>query len=99
MIEGSLRDLEVSRAIIKKNGEKHQASVCIEECSELIKELTKFLRTGKKDKMHMAEEVADVLITLRHLTIIFLLTDEDISLFHDFKMDRLAHWYLKGDKK
>ena len=51
-------------------GEDIQIDVAIEELSELIKELCKHKR-GCGDKMHIAEEMADVKIILQELEIIF----------------------------
>lgn len=51
-------------------GEEVQINVAIEELSELIKELCKHKR-GCGDKMHIAEEMADVKIILEELEIIF----------------------------
>ena len=49
--------------IINKYGEQQQDIVCIEELSELQKELTKSLR-GKENRQHLIEEIAHCYISI-----------------------------------
>lgn len=38
--------------------------ICIEECSELQQTLTKLIRGKTEDKMHILEEMADVILAI-----------------------------------
>ena len=57
-------------AALEKFGGKMQATVCVEELSELQKELCKYIRSGG-DPDHIAEEIADVLITVDQMVQLF----------------------------
>lgn len=57
-----------SELVLLDNGLDHEAIVCVEELSELQKEITKFLR-GKGDLNALASEIADVYICLNTLEI------------------------------
>lgn len=59
---------------IKTFGESAQAVVAMEECSELIKEISKALRR-KINIEHIAEEIADVEIMVEQLKIMFNIED------------------------
>lgn len=54
----------------QKCGASTQCVVAMEECSELIKELSKAIR-GKADGVHIAEEIADVEIMLEQIKLHF----------------------------
>lgn len=72
---------------IAKWGEAHQIIKCVEEMSELIKEICKSSE-GTKNQFHMAEEIADVLITMEQLIKIFAL--EELVKYHkDMKVSML----------
>ena len=72
---------------IAKWGESHQIMKCVEEMSELIKEICKSSE-GAKNQFHMAEEIADVQITMEQLTKIFGL--EELVKYHkDMKVSML----------
>ena len=73
---------------IETYGEKAQKLMAIEEMSELTKEICKDFR-GKLDREHLIEEVADVLITLEQLTIIYEISDKEIMLMLEKKIERL----------
>lgn len=66
--------LEIYTKAIMNFGEKNQMIVAMEECSELIKEISKILR-GKGDIEHLAEEMADVDIMIDQLVMIFYCAD------------------------
>lgn len=61
---------DLFRTVIWQCGENHQITIAIEELSELIKELTKYLRNGDNED-HLSEEMADVYIMLEQLEMIF----------------------------
>lgn len=72
---------------IAKWGESHQIMKCVEEMSELIKEICKS-SGGEKNLLHMAEEIADVQITVEQLIRIFEL-DQLVKDYRDIKLELL----------
>lgn len=78
---------EIYKEAIEKNGTEGQVIVCIEELSELTKELTKFLR-GKGDIERIADEIADVRITVEQMVMIFECAS-DVASHMDLKVRRL----------
>lgn len=81
-------DIEIMKTAIKTFGPQLQTVVAIEEMSELQKELTKFLR-GNGKKKHLTEEVADALIMITQIQIIYGIGDEDVREVMDYKLNRL----------
>ena len=81
-------DIEIMKTAIKTFGPQLQTVVAIEEMSELQKELTKFLR-GNGKKKHLTEEVADALIMITQIQIIYGIGDEDVREIMDYKLNRL----------
>lgn len=61
---------ELYRQAWQKWGASTQCVVAMEECSELIKELSKAIR-GKANGVHIAEEIADVEIMLEQVKLHF----------------------------
>ena len=78
---------QVYDAALGKWGAKMQATVAIEEMSEVIKEVTKMLR-GELDREHMAEEIADATIMLEQLRQMFNINDSVCS-WMDYKIAAL----------
>lgn len=72
---------------IRRFGVDMQLNVCIEELSELIKELCKFKR-GKGKMLNIAEEMADVRIILKELELIFS-NQQEVAAWEKIKIDRL----------
>ena len=81
-------EIEIMRAAIRKNGKAIQTVVAIEEMSELQKELTKYIR-GMGNRENLKEEVADVLIMITQIQIMYALPDDEIKEIVDFKINRL----------
>lgn len=69
-------------------GEKAQKLMAIEEMSELTKEICKDFR-GKLNREHLVEEMADVLITIEQLAIIYEISDVAIFDACYEKIERL----------
>ena len=65
----------IIKEAVKHYGKDNQLNVCIEELSELIKELCKDKR-GQGNADHIAEEMADVCIMLGQLSEIYQNTSE-----------------------
>lgn len=68
---------EKIREIIAAYGTTTQSIVAMEECSEMIKEISK-LQRGVGDVNHLAEEMADVMICIEQMQIIYGITDEKL---------------------
>ena len=81
---------------IETYGVRAQKLMAIEEMSELTKEICKDFR-GKLDREHLIEEVADVLITLEQLTIIYEISDKEIMLMLEKKIERLKERLKKAN--
>ena len=74
-------------AALGKWGAKMQATVAIEEMSEVIKEITKALR-GDLNREHLAEEIADATIMLEQLRQMFNINDS-VESWVDYKIAAL----------
>ena len=81
-------EFEIMKTAIRKNGKPMQTVVAIEELSELQKELTKYIR-GMGNRENLKEEVADVLIMITQIQIMYGLPDDEIKDVVDFKINRL----------
>lgn len=66
--------------------------VCIEEPSELIQAITKGLR-GKLNELNLLEEIADVYIILRILSLEYNFSKEDINKAINVKLDNIKTKY------
>lgn len=88
-------DIEIMKTAIKTFGPQLQTVVAIEEMSELQKELTKFLR-GNGKKKNLTEEVADALIMITQVQIIYGIGDEDVREVMDYKLNRLRERVKNG---
>ena len=82
-------DKEIIADSIEYYGKNTQSIVCMEECAELIQAISKELR-GKSDRMHLAEEIADVLICIEILKQIYGITDELILDWIKAKQTRMV---------
>lgn len=73
---------------IELYGEKAQKLMAIEEMSELTKEICKDFR-GKLDREHLIEEMADVLIMLDQMLLLYKISGEEVGLMRIKKVERL----------
>lgn len=78
---------EVYTKALNRWGITNQSVVAIEELSECQKEICKQLR-GTGDKEHMAEEIADSIIMLEQLQMIFSIGNL-VAHYMDSKIKRL----------
>lgn len=69
-------------------GEPLQHVIAMEECSELIKEISKGLR-GEGNEISMVEEIADVLIMIDQLKLMHHISDKEIEDEIEFKLLRI----------
>jgi NTP pyrophosphatase (non-canonical NTP hydrolase) len=81
-------EIEIIKSAIRKNGKAMQTVVAIEEMSELQKELTKFIR-GKGNRENLIEEVADVLVMITQIQIMYALPDDEVERIMHLKLNRL----------
>lgn len=76
-------------------GEEIQATVCMEECAELIQAISKMIRRNgeipEKDRDHLVEEIADVLICIEMLKQIYSIPNLNIEEWIDRKQKRMIN--------
>ena len=81
----------IDESVIAKSvdhyGEEIQATVCMEECAELIQAISKAKR-GRIDRDNMIEEIADVLICIEMLKQMYMISDEKINKWIEKKQVR-----------
>lgn len=83
-----------------QNGRNHQMLVAIEEMSEVIKEITKILRTDTySSTKNICEEIADAKVGLEQLERFFDPESKAVPFMMDYKLNRLDMFYLKDDKQ
>lgn len=84
--------LEIEK-LVKKNGIKNQSVIAMEECAELIQAISKCLRSKEaipiKERMNLIEEMADVMICLEELQIMYYIDDEELYAMKQKKENRL----------
>lgn len=71
-------DKEIIIKSIHHYKQDNQSTVCMEECAELIQAISKAKR-GKIDRNNMEEEIADVLICIEMLKLMYSLSDSNID--------------------
>ena len=81
-------EIEIMRSAIRKNGKAMQTVVAIEEMSELQKELSKFIR-GKGNRDNLIEEVADVLVMITQIQLMYHIPDDEVEKVMHLKLNRL----------
>ena len=73
---------------IEEYGVRAQKLMAIEEMSELTKEICKDFR-GKLNREHLIEEMADVLIMLDQMLLLYKISGEEVGLMRIKKVERL----------
>lgn len=87
-------DIPNQSYMIDTYGDNAQSRLAMEECAELIQAINKMSRLNKgyKDyksaKDNLTEEIADVLIMIEQLKIMYNITDDDIQHWIDYKHER-----------
>jgi len=81
------QELEILKDALYHFGYNHQATKCIEEMSELTKELCKE-KDGQSNLEYIAEEIADTLITIDQMIIYHNIYDA-VAQYREMKMERL----------
>lgn len=78
---------------IKYHGIEQETTIAMEECSELIKAISKCKRYGCEDESrdNLIEEMADVLFILDELKLIYDISDDTIADVKKYKIDRQSY--------
>lgn len=79
---------------IQQFGANEQSLVAVEEMSELQKEILKNINRGENNRDQIKEELVDVLIMLKQLTLIYGFQSWELNKISGEKMERLKG-YLK----
>lgn len=82
------------KELAKLNGLNEVKNLVIEECSELIKELTKAHR-GIGDVNNIEEEIADVMLVVNQLMHLLDITESDIEKIVEEKVERTMETYYE----
>lgn len=82
------RSIHLGDRLHKNNSGTLNMIICMEELSELQKEISKYLR-HKGDKVALTEEIADVCISLEYIKLITGIDQDDINKAINIKLDRL----------
>lgn len=91
--------------IINHFGVNRQSRQAMEECGELIQAINKMLRYPDDEikRLELIEEIADVLIMITQLKIMFGIQKSELGRMIDYKRNRLVQRYhsslLKGDNE
>ena len=81
---------------VRYYGKDIQSVVCMEECSELIQCISKELR-GKSDISHLSEEIADVLICIKMLQLMYDIQDSQLQDWVNAKQKRIEERMMSYD--
>lgn len=84
---------EILKKTIEKNGITVQSMIAMEECAELAQAVSKCLRSKEmipiERREHLIEEMADVLIVIEQLKIVYHITDDELNCWVESKVNRL----------
>lgn len=80
--------IDTYKQAIDTYGVRAQKLMAIEEMSELTKEICKDFR-GKLNREHLIEEMADVLIMLDQMLLLYKISGEEVGLMRIKKVERL----------
>jgi dimeric dUTPase (all-alpha-NTP-PPase superfamily) len=85
-----MSEREVFRRAIEQYGKPAQMMMVAEECGELLKECSKYLRKGNHyDKTKLMEEVVDVQIMLDQIKVMCDYDDFQLDILRKEKVGRL----------
>lgn len=83
-----IKIIDTYKQAIETYGVRAQKLMAIEEMSELTKEICKDFR-GKLNREHLIEEMADVLIMLDQMLLMYKVSGEEVRLMRIKKVERL----------
>lgn len=81
------KDMQYIETLIKSKSDYINKTIIMEECSELIKEVSKSIRDCK-NKNELTEEMVDVIISLQMLMKMEHITQDEINREYNKKMKR-----------
>ena len=87
---------DIYNLVLDKFGMKNQMVKCIEELSELQKELCKYF-LGQGSIGNFIEEIADVEIMLEQMKLGLDIAPEDLDEAKDGKLNRLSGWIKESN--
>ena len=89
---------EVLCGALLKYGEENQLRICMEECAELIQAISKVQRypESKEHKANLLEEIADVLICVEYIKLIYVIPEMLIDDGIEYKIQRISR-RMKGE--
>lgn len=87
--------------VINFYGKKAQCNQAMEECAELIVAINKCLRYPHDDQRinNLIEEIADVIIMICQLKVIFQIPNSEVESMIKFKEDRIIKRFEQEKKK
>lgn len=94
MICTTIHQRKIMKKALEKNGKLKQSVIAMEECSELIKAISKMIRYSSDEdsvcmyKDNLIEEMADVYIILDELKMMYDILEFDIEEMIKRKIDR-----------
>ena len=94
MICTTIHQRKIMKKALEKNGKFKQSVIAMEECSELIKAISKMIRYSSDEdsvcmyKDNLIEEMADVYIILDELKMMYDILEFDIEQMINQKIDR-----------
>lgn len=93
--------MEKMEKVINFYGKKAQCNQAMEECAELIVAINKCLRYPDDDQRinNLIEEIADVIIMICQLEVMFQIPDSEIVSMIKFKEDRIIKRFEQEKKK
>ena len=81
--------------LVKKNGITNQLFIAVEECAELQQAISKCYRNKEliptEVRENLIEEMADVMICLEQLKVIFHVSEEELKFWIEAKENRLKN--------
>lgn len=84
--------------MISKHGKDQQLLLVFEELAELIIAVTKFERGVVSDTKNIIEEIADVRIVSEYCKLFYDITEEDIEVAIQNKLERLKTYKVLKNK-
>lgn len=81
---------EILKQTTQIHGKNIENIVCMEECAELQKAISKLMRYGESKKLidNLTEEIADTILSIAHLQEIYNISDKDIQIGINQKLQR-----------
>lgn len=109
MIEFLKEDSEFWKKISKLEESRdtfYNSTVAMEECAELIQAVSKLVRGLRSDakindlhRFNLLEEMADVIICVALLQLVYAIPDKELNAMLELKMDRNLKRLKKGNEE